>query len=332
MEKLEIWQSLLREAEGSKASDIHCTAGQPAFFRVNGRLAALGSHILTETEFSAMLHQVIHAREWQRLELEKSLDISWQWQGQRFRVNAYFQCGRPALAMRLIPQTIPSLSKLGAPEALQRALALRHGLLLVCGRTGQGKTTTLAAFLNELNQREAGHIITLEDPIEYLYPLGKGFVSQRELGMDFQSFSSALRGALREDPDVILIGELRDADTARIALWAAEAGFLVLSSLHTESAAEAALRLESLFPAEEQARIRGQFAAVVAGIFSQRLLPASRGGRLCATEVMIATTAVRSLIRQGKYAQLPSAILSGGKWGMQTMAKAMEALQGEVCQ
>lgn len=230
------------------------------------------------------------------------------------------------MAIRLLPNRIPSLEELGAPKAWQKMKEIDRGLILVTGRTGSGKTTTLAAFIEELNQKKSYHIVTLEDPVEYVFTPEQCFFSQRELGRDFLDFNLALRSALREAPDVILVGEIRDAMTMKTAMMAAETGIMVLATLHTSSVEETALRVEGLFPLSEQDIVRAQFAAVMVGIVSQSLLPGTRGGRVNVSSVLLADPAVRNIIRQGKYSQLGSVMLSHQQQGMQTRDKALDSL------
>ncbi len=326
------WQNILRYGAEAGASDFHFAAGQLGFVRCEGNLTALGW--VDEQWMFRLLDAMLSEAQKRIFEKDHALDFSWECLGRRFRVNAYYQRGKPAVALRLIPSTIPPFEELGLPAALRELLMARNGLILVCGKTGAGKTTTLAAYLNQINQIRAAHIITLEDPIEYVYTPQNCFVSQREYGVDFLSFSSALCSALREDPDVLLVGELREASVVRIALQAAETGILVLSSLHTRNAAEAVLRLCSMFPSEQQLQIRTQLSFVLRGIFSQQLVAGVAGRRVCAVEVLLSTPAVRNLLRNEKYQQLNSVMLSGQSLGMQTLEKAIERLlqNGEVTQ
>lgn len=334
--------AVLAEAIRQEASDIHLAAGQAPFLRVDGALSAWGTASLLESGrplaaraeqellsaaemedfFGGFLTETEHAA----LRRERQLDFSLTAQGRRFRAHAYSQKGAWALALRLLPQRIPPLASLGVPMALSSLLSAGDGLILVGGRTGSGKSTTLASFIEEMNRQRAAHIVTLEDPIEYEFLPKRCFISQRALGRDFLSFPAGLRSALREDPDVIFVGEIREPETVRIALQAAETGCLVLATLHTKDAAEAALRLEGMFSGEEQAQIRSQLSLVLRAVFSQRLLAAASGGRVLAAEALVAVPAVRNLIRAGKVAQLRDAILAGRAAGMQTLAQSVEEL------
>ena len=325
------WQNLIRKAVEKEASDIHMTVGQRPYMRCLGILQPMDSCLLTEKNMSAACSVILNDCQREKLAIEREIDLSWTFDGRRFRVHAYYQQGWPALAFRLLPERIPSLAELGAPKAWQKMKDIDQGLILVTGRTGSGKSTTLAAFIEELNHEKSYHIVTLEDPIEYILKPQQSFISQRELGRDFLSFSQALRSSLREAPDVIMVGEIRDAETMQTAMAAAATGVLVLGTLHSQNAEETALRVEGLFPLGEQAQVRAQFAEVLTGIFAQRLLPGAQGGRVNLTEVLLAVPAVRSLLRQGKYNQLSSVMLSHGRQGMQTAAMAMDALVGAGC-
>ena len=320
------WHGLIRKAIEQDASDIHLTAGQKPHMRCLGILQAMDSRPLTEQIMSEVCSAILNDGQREKLTREREIDLSWTFDGRRFRVHAYYQQGWPALAFRLLPERIPSLAELGAPKAWQQMKDVDQGLVLVTGRTGSGKSTTLAAFIEELNQEKSYHIVTLEDPIEYVFCPRMCFISQREFGRDFYSFANALRGSLREMPDLILVGEIRDYDTLATALAAASAGMLVLGTLHSASAAEAVLRMEGMYPLEEQISLRSVLAEVLQGIFAQRLIPAVNGGRVAVTEVLLGNPAVRSLIRQGKYNQLSSVMLSQQAAGMQTLAVAAQKL------
>ena len=319
-------KKILQEAARLDASDIHLTVGQPPFFRVAGELFQAGE-TLTAREVDAFLDELLTPR--LRTELEKNLAVDFSHVDEkisrRFRVNVYCQRKTPALALRLIAKKIPTLDEIGAPVALKKFFHAAQGLILVTGRTGSGKSTTLAAFLNELCNLRPCHLLTLEDPIEFEYAAEKSFISQRELGQDFLNFADAVRTAMREMPDVLLIGEIRDAETMHAALEASAAGVLVLATLHTRSAAETAMRVETMFPLVQRDAIRDLFADEFSAIISQQLVKTA-GGRRCAAEVLLANPAARSLIRQGKYVQLPNVMMSGRNFGMQTMDAALKAI------
>ena len=321
-----LWQQIIQAAIQCEASDIHLTARQRVHFRVAGTLSPFSDIVLAEGFLSAQLQALLDDSQRTQLQAERALDFSCCMLGRRFRGNAYYQQGVLALALRLLPNRIPTLDELQAPRALFSLLAADHGLVLVCGPVGSGKTTTLAAFLDAVNYRRAAHIITLEDPLEYIFTPACCFISQRELGRDFSSFPLALRSALREAPDIILVGEIRDQETLRTALMAAAAGILVLGTLHTRSAVDAVSRMEGMFPSGQQASVRAQVADVLTGVFAQRLLPCQQGGRVCMAEVLLTEPAVRNLIRQGKYMQLESIMLSHQQDGMQTRSMAVDRL------
>lgn len=320
------WQGLIGRVIENEASDIHMTVGQRPYIRCQGILSVMDTDPLTEGFMSDFCAVILSESQRERLARDRDIDLSWTHAGRRFRVNAYYQQGFPALAIRLLPERIPSLAELGAPKAWQKLKEVDHGLILVTGRTGSGKTTTLAAFIEELNRAKSYHIVTLEDPIEYVFTPRKCFFSQREMGRDFLDFSQALKSALREAPDVILVGEIRDALTMKTAMMAAETGILVLASLHTPSAEETALRVEGLFSLAEQEIIRAEFSEVLAGIVSQQLLPGTGGSRVNASEVLLRDPAVRNIIRQGRYSQLSSVMLSHQQQGMQTKDRALDKL------
>jgi twitching motility protein PilT len=330
---------LLRHAVALGASDIHLKLGRPPVVRRDGGLAALEVPPLTEADLRAVLERV-GSRSPERLAAfhqSGDLDIAYQDEDlPRFRVNAYMQRGATSFAFRAIPKTVPTLDELGMPAPI-RTLADEHrGLVLVTGATGSGKTTTLAAMIDHMNKTRTQHIITIEDPIEILHPDQGCIVNQREVGLDTVDFSEALRRALRQDPDVILIGELRDAETAQTALQAAESGHLVLSTLHTIDAAETVGRMVEFFPPEKQEVIRAILAGVLRGVVSQRLLPRIDGGRVAAVEVMVMNARIADLIREGRADEITDAVAEGEFFGMQTFTQALikhvlsGAVDGEV--
>ncbi len=318
------WNEIITWAVREKISDLHLTAGQNLFYRVGNRILPRKDLLLTHEFLKRTWELMLTEKQRIQLEKEHALDFSWNESGRRIRGNAYYQRGEPALALRLIPEIIPSLGELGASPALAGLLQISQGFLLVTGRTGSGKSTTLAAFLKLLMRERSIHLLTLEDPIEYLHHSESSFISQRELGRDFPSFPQALKHALREMPDIILVGEIRDSETMQLALEAASTGIFVLGTLHTKSASETAMRVESLFPLHQRDASRDRCAEVFTGIFSQSLLPSLSGGRVCATEVLLATPASRNLIRMGKYNQIQTVMKSSP--GMNTMEDAVKEL------
>ena len=323
---MDIIENLASESIALEVSDLHITAQQRPFFRKDGALKiAFDSNLSTEI-IEEFLSKILSDNQLEYLHQQRELDFSWKYNSRRFRINAYYQRGLPSLALRLIPSIIPTLKDIGAPAALSKLINSTQGLLLVTGRTGSGKSTTLAAFINAVTKVRPCHILTLEDPIEFEHASNNCFISQRELGRDFLSFPQALRSALREMPDVLLVGEIRDCETMAMAMEAAAAGIFVLGTLHTKGAAETAMRVESMFPIVQRDAVRDQFADVFIGIFSQQLLPKVGGGRISATEVLLSNSASSNLIRQGKYVQLPSVMLSSKAIGMQTMQAALQKL------
>ncbi len=318
---------LLRRAVQLGASDIHLKVGQPPILRLDGELRPLDEcRELDEDDLIATL-EIIGAPAPGRLELFYEigdLDIAYQDDGlPRFRVNAFRQRGAISFAFRVIPNEIPTFEDLQLPAGVQKLSEEYRGLLLVTGATGAGKTTTLASMIDYMNRTRRQHIVTIEDPIEILHPDHGCIVNQREVGLDTETFSGALRRALRQDPDTILIGELRDAETAQTALQAAESGHLVLSTLHTIDAAESVGRIIEFFPAEKQELIRAILAGVLRGVISQRLLPRIDGGRIAAVEVMVNNARIADLIREGRTDEITDAIAEGEFFKMQTFTQAL---------
>ena len=323
---MEILSRLLSRAIELEVSDLHTTIGQKAFFRKDGELKVAAEDLVNAEVLENFLKDTLSKEQYGRLIQQRELDFSFKYDSRRFRGNVYYQRDLLSIAFRLIPSIIPTLQEIGAPEALFKMISSTQGLLLVTGKTGSGKSTTLAAFINAIIKKRSCHILTLEDPIEFEHISDNCFISQRELGRDFLSFPQALKSALREMPDVLLVGEIRDCETMAMAMEAAAAGIFVLGTLHTNGAAETAMRVESMFPIVQRDAVRDQFADVFTGIFSQQLLPKVGGGRVSATEVLLSTSASDNLIRQGKYVQLPSVMLSGKALGMQTMQVALQKL------
>ena len=320
---------LLRHAVELGASDIHLKVDRPPVLRRDGGLMPLDVPPLDEGALEAILEHIgkRSAERLQRFRETGDLDIAYQEEDlPRFRVNAYRQRGAISFAFRVIPRQVPTLEQLGLPPVV-RTLAEEHrGLILVTGATGSGKTTTLAAMIDHMNKTRSQHVITIEDPIEVLHPDQECIVNQREIGLDTTDFGQALRRALRQDPDVILIGELRDAETAQTALQAAEPGHLVLSTLHTIDAAETVGRMVEFFPPEKQEVIRAILAGVLRGVVSQRLLPKLDGGRVAAVEVMVMNARIADLIREGRADEITDAVAEGEYFGMQTFTQALIGL------
>jgi twitching motility protein PilT len=327
---------LLQRAAEAGASDIHLKAGRPPILRHDGQLAALDDWpVLREADLEAIL-EAICAGTPSRLETFRrsgELDTAYSQENlPRFRINGFRQRGSISFAFRVIPQEIPGFTSLGLPAGVQKLADEQRGLILVTGATGSGKTTTLAAIIDHINRTRTQHILTIEDPIEIMHEDQQCVINQREVGLDTTSFHEALRRGLRADPDVILIGELRDAETAETALQAAESGHLVLSTLHTVDAAETLGRMIEFFPAMKQPQIRSIMAGVLRGVVSQRLLPRAREGRVPAVEVMVVNARIQDLVRDGKTEEISDAIEEGVFFSMQTFTKALIdlVLAGEV--
>jgi twitching motility protein PilT len=312
---------ITRMAE-ERASDIHLSPGFPPAIRIRGRIVPLeGYRPLTSQETRDTVYSLLNDDQRKRFESRKQLDLAYAVPGvARFRVNCFFQRGSISAAFRRIPHAIPKLEELGLPAVLEEFTRKPRGFILVTGPTGSGKSTSLAAMLDIINREREEHILTIEDPIEFLHQHKKCVVNQREIGADAEDFSRALTSALREDPDVILVGEMRDLETMATALTAAETGHLVFATLHTQSTAQTIDRIIDIFPAEQQSQVRMQLSIGIQGIVTQQLLPTSDGsGRVVACEVLVPTPAVRNLIREGKTHQIYSAIQTSGSLGMQTM-------------
>jgi twitching motility protein PilT len=328
--------NLLRSAVELGASDIHLKVGQPPILRRDGDLDPMdGFPPLEEENLDAIL-RIVGGRAPEKLahfDDVGDLDIAYQDEDlPRFRVNAYRQRGAISFAFRVIPKTVPNFEQLNLPPGVRKLAEEHRGLVLVTGATGSGKTTTLAAMIDYMNRNRKQHIITIEDPIEILHPDHNSIVNQREVGLDTESFGQALRRALRQDPDTILIGELRDAETAQTALQAAESGHLVMSTLHTIDAAETVARMVEFFPPEKQEVIRAILAGVLRGVVSQRLLPKLDGGRVAAVEVMVMNARIADLIREGRADEITDAVAEGEFFQMQTFTQALieHVLAGKV--
>ena len=321
-------ETLLRAAQGVQASDVHLSAGMPPLVRVAGALQPLEAAALGNAPIRAMIDGVLPESQRRQFAEGAACDFAFSLPGLgRYRANAYRQQRGVALALRPIPETVPTLEAIQAPAMLASLAQHDHGLVLVVGPTGSGKSTTLAAMVEHINRTAAKHVLTIEDPVEFVYAPDRCLITQREVGRDTPSFADALKAALREDPDVILLGEMRDLETIRLALTAAETGHLVLATLHTATAAQAVERIVDVFPGSERDLARTLLADVLRAVVAQQLLPRKDGqGRVAAHEVLIGTPAVRNLIREQKGAQLLSAMQTGQQFGMQTMTQSLEQL------
>src|SRR4051812_31184400 len=328
---------LLLDVIARNASDLHITAGAPPMVRVRGRLAPLeGYPRLSTTDTREIVYSILTNDQRQKFETEWQLDFAYSVPGHaRFRVNAYMQRAAIGAAFRLIPANIMSIEDLQLPAATHDFIKKPRGFVLVTGPTGSGKSTSLAAMIDAINATREEHIMTVEDPIEFLHSHKKCIVNQREIGSDAQTFAAALKGALRQDPDVILVGEMRDLETISTALTAAETGHLVFATLHTQSAPQTIDRIIDVFPAHQQDQVRVQLSVALEGVMTQQLIPTADGAsRVVAAEVLVPTPAVRNLIREGKTHQIPSAMQTGSNVGMQTMDAALATLgrNGKITQ
>ncbi len=323
------FSEILLEVVRRKASDLHITAGAPPMLRVRGSLVPVeGQQRLTATDTREIVYAILNSSQRQRLETDWQIDFAYSIPGHaRFRVNAYFQRGTIGAAFRLIPAETVPIDTLGLPLVVREFARKPRGIVLVTGPTGSGKSTTLASLINEINETRDEHIMTIEDPIEFLHRHKKCIINQREVGGDAQSFAMALKAALRQDPDVILVGEMRDMETIGTALTAAETGHLVFATLHTQDAPQTVDRIIDVFPPAQQGQVRAQLAIGLQGIVTQTLVPTADGkGRTVAAEVLVPTPGVRNLIREGKTHQIYSLIQTGAAHGMQTMDASLAGL------
>ncbi len=328
MSQLTSIDELLEQMVELGASDLHVTVGSPPAFRVRGRIVRQEAAPLSADDTRASLYRILSTEQQKRLELDRQLDLAYAIPGlARFRVNVYFQREALGAAFRLIPQEVKTLEELGLPAVLRTLAEKPRGLVLVTGPTGSGKSTTLAAVIDEINRTRADHILTIEDPIEFVHRHKRCIVNQREIGPDARSFADALRAALRQDPDVILVGEMRDLETISIALTAAETGHLVFATLHTQSAPATIDRIIDVFPPAQQEQVRIMLASSLEGVVTQTLLPTAEGrGRVAALEILLPDDAVRNLIRQAKVEQVYSVMQTSTARGMQTMEQALADL------
>ncbi len=310
-------QDFLEIVVKKEASDLHLVVGSPVVIRIDGQLMPISQAPLQSEEAESLIFELLSTEQKEMLVVNKELDFSFALgEVARFRVNAYYQKGYLSAALRLIPSYIKTIEELHLPRIAHNFAKMRQGFILVTGPTGHGKSTTIASIINEINQTRPVHILTIEDPIEYVYPPGKSLVSQREMHLDTHSWEVSLRSALREDPDVVLVGEMRDFETISAAITVAETGHLVFATLHTNSAAQSIDRMIDVFPESQQAQVRLQLSATMAGIVSMRLVPAISGGRLPVCEILLTSPAVQTAIRDGKTHQIDNIIQTSGEAGM----------------
>ena len=322
--------AFLKSTVERKASDLHLAVGVSAMLRIDGELVSLDEKVLTQKDVETLVYGMITSAAKQRFTTERELDFGYSVVGVgRFRVNIHFEKGNIGLVARAIPSEIPSMEALGMPSVLFDLAREEQGLVLVTGPTGQGKSTALAAMVELRNTERANNIVTLEVPIEFVFTPKKSIVKQRELGVDMLSFAEGLKHVLRQDPNVIMVGEMRDLETIAAALTVAETGHLVLATLHTYSAAQTIDRIIDVFPPHQQEQVRMQVSMVLKGVISQRLLPKKDGGRVAAREIMLTTPAVATLIRDNKVSQLNTAMQTGRAGGMQTMDADLARLVSE---
>src|SRR5579864_5521766 len=318
---------LLAFAQQNKSSDLHLVGGKEPMVRIDGSLRPIKTGDLAPDAVKTMIYSIMTEEQRSEYEAEKEIDFAIAFgTDSRFRVNAYTTVTGPAAAFREIPTKIPSLEQLNAPEIFKKFAEIERGMLLVTGPTGSGKSTTLAAIINHMNENTDNHILTVEDPVEFVHGKKRALINHREVGRHTKSFARALKSALREDPDVILVGEMRDHETISLALTAAETGHLVMGTLHTSSAAKTVDRIIDVFPAGEKEMVRAMIAGSLQAVISQVLLKRKGGGRAAAHEIMVGTSAVRNLIRENKVPQIYSMIQVGQRYGMQTMEDSIKRL------
>jgi twitching motility protein PilT len=320
------FQSILETATRHNASDIHLVSGECPIIRVDTNLCRVDLPVLDSEAMDYIIETMLSETHRNTLRKTQDVDLSWTTESCRYRVNVHYQRGLPAIAMRTVKSKIPPLETLNLPTAIEKLVELPRGLVLVTGDTGSGKSTTLASILNRINATKSRHIITLEDPVEYMFESDQCLVEQRELGRDMPSFASGLKHALRQDPDIILVGEMRDLETTSLAISAAETGHLVLSTLHTVNAAQTVERIVDMYPANQQSQIRSMLANTLKAVISQTLLPKIGGGMVPAVEVLMCNAAVRNIIRESRTFEIPNVIETSSRAGMIARDASMTSL------
>jgi twitching motility protein PilT len=320
------FQSILETATRHNASDIHLVSGECPIIRVDTNLCRVDLPVLDSEAMDYIIETMLSETHRNTLRKTQDVDLSWTTESCRYRVNVHYQRGLPAIAMRTVKSKIPPLETLNLPTAIEKLVELPRGLVLVTGDTGSGKSTTLASILNRINATKSRHIITLEDPVEYMFESDQCLVEQRELGRDMPSFASGLKHALRQDPDIILVGEMRDLETTSLAISAAETGHLVLSTLHTVNAAQTVERIVDMYPANQQSQIRSMLANTLKAVISQTLLPKIGGGMVPAVEVLMSNAAVRNIIRESRTFEIPNVIETSSRAGMIARDASMTSL------
>lgn len=315
-----------KQAIEQKASDLHLASGSIPALRIEGELVKLNHSVLKDKDMEEAIRALINEKNWEMFSRKRELDFSQEFFGARFRVNLHYQEGKIGLSARLVPEKIPTPEKIGLSEVIYNITHMRDGLVIVTGPSGCGKSTTLAVMLDLINKERRSHIITIEDPIEHVFEERQSIIEQRELGSDTMTFASALKYALRQDPNIIMVGEMRDLETVSAVLTAAETGHLVLSTLHTATAAETIARIVDVFPAHQQQQILNQLSSVLRAVIAQQLLPGIKGDRVAAREIMINNSAVANLIRRNQIGQIYTVIQTSHKEGMITMNKSIDKL------
>ena len=310
------YEAILETATRHNASDIHLITGEPPIIRVDTNLCRIDLPAIDAEGMQILIDTMLNETQQRTLQKTQDVDLSWETNTCRYRVNVHFQGGTPAIAMRIVKSKIPPLETLSLPPAIESLVDLPRGLVLVTGDTGSGKSTTLASLLDRINATKPRHIITLEDPVEYTFDSDQCLIEQRELGRDMPSFASGLKHALRQDPDIILVGEMRDLETTSLAISAAETGHLVLSTLHTVNAAQTVERIVDMYPANQQCQIRSMLANTLKAVISQTLLPKIGGGMVPAVEVLLCNAAIRNIIRESRTFEIPNVIETSGRAGM----------------